>query len=49
VAFKRGIGFTLAGRWSGPRELKAQLKERGIGNCCSVCPPRPSASLPRQT
>lgn len=38
VAFERGIGFVLAGRWSGPRGLKRQVKSRGVVKCCSVCP-----------
>ena len=37
VAFDRGIGFTLAGRWPGPLKLKRQIKARGVVNCCSAC------------
>jgi hypothetical protein len=47
VAFKRGIGFTLVGTWSGAPELKREVKARGVVGQCAVCRTRPAATLPR--
>lgn len=50
-AFEQGIGFTLARSWEGTLKLERQIKSRGPGNYCPLCPPRRAepARLPRPT